>query len=337
MQVERFSVLPVRFSTGIYLYFVLMKSSAFGQVTASSTADDIAPPLQDRRPQAVLERLRNRLAGFALTDQKGEILGEVRDFHLTEDPSQRHFNIVFSPIGESGSALRLLHSRYLDRVEARQRSLITKLQPDQIRTLPEYRPNSAIANPKPVQSEQVQLLEERLQVHRSKRKVGEVVVRKTIETRMVEVPISREILIVEQVGLHPQRLAEIDLGSGEVTGVQIAGATDSLADSLIVKGQFATLEDAIQMLLSIAQTIHHRCQQVKIETLLDGGQKTYHELPTPSLASQLLQAIAPLIAHRCQQVALELQVGDRDIQKTYQSWFERHAVSLPQSPNRVER
>jgi stress response protein YsnF len=38
-----------------------------------------------------------------------------------------------------------------------------------------------------------------------------VVVRKEIETEIIEVPIQREKLIIEQVGDEPRTLAEIDL------------------------------------------------------------------------------------------------------------------------------
>ncbi|WNZ21809.1 DUF2382 domain-containing protein [Leptolyngbya sp. NK1-12] len=59
--------------------------------------------------------------------------------------------------------------------------------------------------------ETVRLLEERLVVNRQKRKVGEVIVRKEIETRMVEVPVRRERLIIEQVNPERKQLASIDL------------------------------------------------------------------------------------------------------------------------------
>lgn len=57
----------------------------------------------------------------------------------------------------------------------------------------------------------ISLKEERLVVDRKKQKVGEVIVRKEIETEIIEVPVQREKLIVEQVGADPKQLAEIDL------------------------------------------------------------------------------------------------------------------------------
>lgn len=61
------------------------------------------------------------------------------------------------------------------------------------------------------QEEVIPLREERLVVDQKKQKVGEVVVRKEIETEIIQVPVQREKLIVEQVGAEPKQLAEIDL------------------------------------------------------------------------------------------------------------------------------
>jgi len=60
--------------------------------------------------------------------------------------------------------------------------------------------------------ELIRLLGERVVVDRNKRKVGEVIVRKVIETRMVQVqvPVRHEKLIVE-VSPERKQLAEIDL------------------------------------------------------------------------------------------------------------------------------
>lgn len=70
----------------------------------------------------------------------------------------------------------------------------------------------------PVDADQeavVPLMEERVVVDHKKQKVGEVVVRKEIETEIIEVPVQREKLIVEQVGSEPRQLAEIDLTDDE--------------------------------------------------------------------------------------------------------------------------
>jgi len=70
--------------------------------------------------------------------------------------------------------------------------------------------------------ELIRLLGERVVVDRSKHKVGEVIVRKVIETRMVQVPVRHEKLIVEQVSPERKQLAEIDLGQEEFSGVELS-------------------------------------------------------------------------------------------------------------------
>jgi len=69
--------------------------------------------------------------------------------------------------------------------------------------------------------ELIRLLGERVVVDRNKRKVGEVIVRKVIETRMVQVqvPVRHEKLIVEQVSPERKQLAEIDLGKRNFLGL----------------------------------------------------------------------------------------------------------------------
>ena len=62
----------------------------------------------------------------------------------------------------------------------------------------------------------IPLLEERLIVNFHRRKVGEVVVRKEIETHIVEVPIRHEKLIVEQISPTYKQLAVVELGKVQV-------------------------------------------------------------------------------------------------------------------------
>jgi hypothetical protein len=176
----------------------------------------------------------------------------------------------------------------------------------------------------------VRTLEEKLVLNRGRRKAGEVIVRKEVETRLVEVPVRYEKLIVEQIGAEPRQLASIDLGKGEVIGVEFADAADSTYLPK-VNGEFATPAEASHVLDMIAKTLHHRCKQVNIEILLGGWevQKTYHEFPSPRLASQVLEAIAKALQHRCNQVKVELLVENSQIQRTYQTWFEQFQSQKP--------
>jgi hypothetical protein len=138
----------------------------------------------------------------------------------------------------------------------------------------------------------VRLLEERLVVNRSKRKVGEVVVRKEIETRIVEVPIQREKLIIEQVGEETKQLAEIDLGEGEVTGVDLLNGLSS---------------DTLQRDVLPS----------------DSPYTVTGEFISPQAASNLLEAIALQGKHGCAKVRVQLVLDDPELQETYQKMFDR--------------
>ncbi|HEY9635188.1 MAG TPA: DUF2382 domain-containing protein [Coleofasciculaceae cyanobacterium] len=143
-----------------------------------------------------------------------------------------------------------------------------------------------------VEEEIIALLEERLIINRSKWKVGEVVVRKEIENKIVQVPIRREKLIIEQVSPEPKQIAEIDLGKGENTGV---GLTQSLSS------------DRLSSSVPSADTPY----------TVSG------EFLSPKAASHLLEAIALQKRHGCKRVRVELVLENPELQETYQQMFDR--------------
>ncbi len=124
--------------------------------------------------------------------------------------------------------------------------------------------------------EVIQLLEERLVVRSDKRKVGEIVVRKEIETRIVEVPIRREKLIVERVEPTYERIAEIDLGQTQLNGKAHTIDHSSAKDNTVY-GEFDSLRTASDLLDAIARTPSNDCTEIRIEiTLKDSKhQETY--------------------------------------------------------------
>lgn len=150
--------------------------------------------------------------------------------------------------------------------------------------------NSAVAAlmviPETVEQEEIKLLEERLIVNRGKRKVGEVIVRKEVETRMVEVPVRREKLIIERVGEVPERLAEIDLGEGQITGVEFADLANANAQPT-VSAEFTSVQKASKILQQIASQPHHGCAKVRLEIVLE----------------------------------------NKEVQETYQNWFDNYSES----------
>lgn len=97
----------------------------------------------------------------------------------------------------------------------------------------------------------ITLLEEKLRVNRSKHKIGEVIIRKEIETHMIQVPIQREKLIIERVGENSEKLTEVVIKEETVNGFNRQELQN--ADNLyITKSHYLKLETARQLLESVA-------------------------------------------------------------------------------------
>lgn len=130
----------------------------------------------------------------------------------------------------------------------------------------------------------VKLLAERVVVDRKKRKIGEVIVRKEIETRMVEVPVRYEKLVVEQINPERKQIAEINLGQETLSQLEshpaeaVNGKQHNLAGNT-VSGRFNSPKIASLLLNAIARERNHACQQIRIEIVVDSPekQKIYQE------------------------------------------------------------
>ena len=123
----------------------------------------------------------------------------------------------------------------------------------------------------------IPLLEERLALDLNRRKIGEVVIRKTIETRVVQVPVRYEKLIIEQFSPEYRQLAEVDLSQGEIPNVELLQPGNTAAS--VVRGEFRSPRTASHLLDAIAKTLHHHCSKIRIELELDDPnlQKTYQD------------------------------------------------------------
>ena len=71
-------------------------------------------------------------------------------------------------------------------------------------------------------------------VDRNKHKVGEMIVRKEIETRIIQVPVRYEKLIVEQVSPERKQLVEINLGQAEVAGIELTETANQYPERLLM-------------------------------------------------------------------------------------------------------
>ena len=121
-----------------------------------------------------------------------------------------------------------------------------------------------------------------------------MIVRKVIETQMIQVPVRREKLIVEQISPEHKQLAEIDLGQEEIANVDLTG--------------IERLEG----------------------TYFESGLTISGEFNSPKTASLLLNAIALEQNHGCNRVRVTIAVEDESHKNKYQEWFDR--CSKDQSP-----
>jgi hypothetical protein len=274
---------------------------------------------QQARIDIALKNLREKIERFIVVDNQGLIIGEVQDLVIGDD---RQLDFVVSTKRESNQSFKL-KSGSVRKIDSRLRCVFVDIDSLEIRSLNQsfendkkesiimstqkdtnsIRPMETIENENNpeiksfvpenaelAEEEIIRLLGEKIVVNRSKRKVGEVIVRKEIETRMVQIPVRREKLIVEQVNPEHKQLAEIDLGEEEIP--RIASIESEKADLNTSSG------------VSV------------------GG-----EFNSPKTASLLLNAIALERNHGCQKVKVTIVVENEEYQKKYQEWFARTSTS----------
>ncbi|MEH2423765.1 MAG: DUF2382 domain-containing protein [Nostoc sp.] len=274
------------------------------------------------RTTTSLADLKQKVKDFVVIDRQGQLVGVVHDLIVD---ANRRLNLVISnktnqetveygqQLADKHPSLFRLQSQRIKQIHKPTKSVFIDLNKSEIDYMPEYletetpgdrtlseNSTEQLANNQitdsPVEPENLQqvteeqiirLIEERLFVESSKRKVGEVIVRKVIETRMVQVPVRREKLIVEQISPEHKQLAEIDLGQEEISGIELT-----------------------------------EVERLEV-TRFDSGLTVSGEFSSPKIASLLLNAIALEQNHGCKQVRVTIALEDESHQKKYQEWFDR--------------
>lgn len=153
------------------------------------------------------------------------------------------------------------------------------------------------------QEEKIRLLEERLVVNAHKQKIGDVIMRKEIVTEMVQIPIRREKLIVEQISPVHRKLVEVDLSQdnqstieliesltadANIAGSNLTGsyAAQSVAHSTNGQGSLMSIQAASQLLAELANRPEYQGANVRIEFADPGLQADYQlrsqQFPTNS-------------------------------------------------------
>jgi stress response protein YsnF len=236
------------------------------------------------------DKLDQKLEGFTVLDREGRLLGKVQE--MVPGPSRVLNLLVSKPNFSPGTSMFLLSSKLIQAVDPHTNSLMVGITQAESQALPEYSqsapnlPNLAESaavgdqlrtsrrsqGSEVVAQEVVPLLEERLVVNSTRRKIGEVTVRKVVETRIVEVPVRREKLIVEQVNPQRKPLVEIDLGEQANETLELINATAQSQAESTVNVEFTSLRTASQLLEVIARQAPQGCRKVRLELVLDNPQ-----------------------------------------------------------------
>ncbi|PSN15562.1 hypothetical protein C7293_06835 [filamentous cyanobacterium CCT1] len=181
----------------------------------------------------------------------------------------------------------------------------------------------------------IQLVEERLVVNRRRVKVGEVSVRRVVETEVIEVPIRREKLVVEKIG-EGEPIVEVKLGEPRLLGNALsfdsgAGAgfssgIESSTHDLTAIGNLSTIRDAVNF-LEAAKTLDDHCEKIRVYIFLKqktGLKATVHQFESSETAVQVLLGLEMTLLKRCSNVRLELFLKDAAMLQTYQNWFAQY-------------
>ncbi|RUT06531.1 hypothetical protein DSM106972_027880 [Dulcicalothrix desertica PCC 7102] len=268
----------------------------------------------DKQAQIIslLTNLNRKIRNFAVVDRELEQIGAVKDVIID---SNRQISFIISD-AQTTPRLFILKGQHVQKIDPQLRKVFLIIDSTQVNNLPEYQERNMEINTDAqglssdsyvadshiadatseihtqqttLQSEDViKLLEERLVVDRTKRKIGEIIVRKEIETRMVTIPVRRERLIVEQLSPEHKQLANIDLGEelSQVESNQEIPLANNFEGSLTVSGEFSS----------------------------------------PKVASLLLNAIALERNHGCQRIQVTIAVDNEQLQQKYEEWFARTSI-----------
>ncbi|MGD2181734.1 DUF2382 domain-containing protein [Lusitaniella coriacea] len=213
------------------------------------------------------QNFAEELVGFAAISQQDRIIGRVERVFRDDN----RLNFVISRSGDWNSApLVLLSGEQIQAMDRETRLLYVDLSPTELAQLQPYNSDTLAAadGSKIAEKHNIPLLEEKLVVKRSRRKIGEVVVRKEVEIHTIQVPVRREKLVVEQIGGGTKRLAEINLGEEEIVGIEYRTAAQTNGLSTLQR-EFLSPRTASQALDAIARHQPHGCQKVRVEIVVD--------------------------------------------------------------------
>ncbi|KST65932.1 DUF2382 domain-containing protein [Mastigocoleus testarum] len=231
-------------------------------------------------------RLDKQVISFHVVNLRGTIIASVKDTYTDQ---KNNLHLLISPLNNPNEHQQyLMDSDWVQQIGTTQKILVVNLSESDITKLPvinqanihgeSLTPETNTSSPSKLaetstneilhSSESrevtVPLLEERLLVKRDKHKLGEVIIRKKVETHLVQVPVRREILIIEQLGSPNKQLTEIDLAESQVPGVTI-NTNENKDVNFIVRGELMSPQVASEILREISLQQQNSCKKISLE------------------------------------------------------------------------
>ncbi|MEO1069729.1 MAG: DUF2382 domain-containing protein [Cyanobacteria bacterium J06638_6] len=236
----------------------------------------------------------SQLIGSSVLDRQHYLLGPVTTTRAR--PNGQAALVVQLPVSPAEMGDLVVESHHITHIDLENNIVYTDLDV-----------NVAVAN----QGKTIPLIAEKLTVHRQRRKVGEVVVRKLVETDWVQVPVYREKLVVTQVG-QSEPLAVVSLGESRVMGD--AAIADSNRPPSTLLGHWASIRDAIHTLdqlppVDTATASGDKASAVAVtvelkNTSMVEPEPVTMEFASPQTAIQALTVLAIDWESRCQDIRI---------------------------------
>lgn len=232
-----------------------------------------------------LAKLGQKLISYRIVDRQGIFRATVADIYYDAD-NELNLLIELGKI-ENKLSLRRLEPQDICQLDLANKLILSNLSNQQLESLPLYQPvpsplkdaliksplyddcemNPTYNNNQESNASEVYhipLLEEKLRVDCRHQKIGEVIVRKQVETKIIKVPVRREKLVVERIGKNPKLLTEVVIGEVKVNGFKYEELNND--DNLhITRSHFLDLQTAEELLEAVASLSSAANARVRLE------------------------------------------------------------------------
>jgi hypothetical protein len=267
----------------------------------------------------------HQLVNNSVYDRAGFLIGNV----LRVEPlSAGNFSLVVGHLGQNGTSREIrIDNNYIYKLDSENNAIHVNVQSQ---------------GDEAQESTHLELVEEQLVVNRQRVKVGEVSIRRVVETEMVQVPIQHEKLVIERVGESTDPI-EVNLNETRLRGTQLNGtdggtesyerslqAGSSEMQSISARGTFATIGQVLQCLDTMAKLPDPRCDKVRVEMILrqegPGLKGAVYEFATPEQTRQNLSQLPKSFLDQCSSIRLELFSQDNALLTIYQDHLARYVT-----------